>query len=161
MREILFKGKSIKTGEWVEGYYGQFHNRPILDRPNTHQIFEPMEDAGRLGSMIGGIWHIVDPETVGQFIGLLDKNGKKIFEGDIIHWYDHVSDCVHTALIGYDAPEFVYTASYEYQSGWMGSSICDLFYAIGLEGYIEVIGNIHDNPELMEVCDEESKREIY
>lgn len=84
MREIMFRGKRTDNGEWVYGYYAEFHNRPKVNKPNSCQIFVPDENAYFCGSSIGGLWHIVDPETVGQFTGVYDWNGTKIFEGDIV-----------------------------------------------------------------------------
>lgn len=130
MREILFRGKRADNGEWVEGYYGQFHNRPVLDRPNSHQIFEPMEDATVFGSAIGGLWYTIIPETLGQYTGLTDKNGTKIFEGDIVKIYEYVYVCFWNECncefgLKNDKEDF------------------GIAYA---PRDIEVIGNIHDTP---------------
>ncbi len=118
MREILFRGKRIDNGEWLEGYYGFDDNKPLI--------------AINKANGING--YFVAAETVGQFTGLTDKNGKKIFEGDII--FD---------------PEIKDNYIVEFDEG--GFCAGDMF----LQAYIsfdefscEVIGNIHDNPELLE-----------
>ena len=141
MREILFRGKT-DNGEWVEGFYGQFHNRPTLNEPNKHQIFvlfteeEEKQNKGHFLSAIGGLWHTVIPETVGQYTGLTDKNGKKIFEGDVVRVY---------FVDGDEVGEIVYANSafrFKCEDGVLGYCIDDTLEC-------EVIGNIHDNPELL------------
>ena len=126
MREILFRGKRVATATFVYGCYLLFYNR-------NHSIVND----------IGNFWVI--PETVGQFTGLTDKNGKKIFEGDIVKHFNR-SDDPSAFVIGKifwndkkcrwsrttDKPGFV-------PEVWKSSA----------EHY-EVIGNIHDNPELLE-----------
>ena len=133
MREILFRGKRKDNGKWVEGYYcpccfGWF--------PCRHAII-PKED------MDDGHWHgeEIIPETIGQYTGLTDKKGTKIFEGDII-----------TAQVYEREYEDEYLSNTPIQVTYG----CGYFYPFHLEGCwrsgvsdIEVIGNIHDNPELL------------
>lgn len=141
MRVILFRGKTT-SGDWVQGYYGEFHNRPVIPEPNSIQIFEPREDAYFCGSCVGGFWHAVDRETVGQFTGLLDKNGVKIFEGDIVKF---ASGITRSVVFSEWLAEFEFDNHdpVENPDGWC--LCCD-------HEYCEVVGNIWDNPELLKGC---------
>ena len=126
MREILFRGKPIGGGEFIYGHY--------TEHKGVAQIW--------IGSDNGQWNYLVSPETVGQFTGLTDKNGKKIFEGDRCR----VS---RPCVLAYGKIAF--------QNGCFGFvddgpggmlRLCD----VKMNGFeIEVIGNIHDNPELLEV----------
>ena len=118
MREILFRGRRIDNGEWITGYYAGGN-----DFINDHTIYGSND-------MIG--WD-VDPTTVGQYTGLKDRNGMRIFEGDI---FPHPLDNKHKYVVGWDDE----TAGF----GWFNGDGC------GFDPKrIEIIGNIHDNPELM------------
>lgn len=133
MREILFRGKRIDNGKWVEGAFcpkscdDPFG--PMLDKPSIIKLGDPCD----------GFWFDVDPATVGQYTGLTDKNGKKIFEGDI--W--NCSGCLGVIEWVEDACSF--EAHY---------TINGIEYANAVNAYraakVEVIGNIYDNPELLE-----------
>lgn len=129
-REILFRGKRTFCNEWVYGDLGHFPDRTKID---THENGQPWRG------------YDVFPETVGQFTGMIDKNGKKIFEGDIVRSYDpdypeSQMDC------GVGQVEFY--AGLWYVSGEVHNSLYDLSTISCKE--LEVIGNIHDNPELLE-----------
>ena len=146
MREILFRGKRCDNGEWVQGFYiradHHWHNNGIH------------KDWITLGASANGGWfalhnkYAVKAETVGQFTGLTDKNGQKIFEGDIVaqNWYDH------------NEPEddsFGEVVFCEYDCSFSVIDVeKDCIVPLGkCHAYYweaEVIGNIHDNPELLE-----------
>lgn len=139
MREILFRGKRIfDNGQWVEGCLLNV----TLDGKTWHLIFG--DDFQRTGLGITAMQHAaVNPATVGQYTGLKDKNGKRIFEGDICK-NDKTGGIVFVAWHGTMAG-FV----------WSKKKWCDNLFDFGelfrVHDKYKVIGNIHDNPELMEV----------
>ena len=122
MREYLFRGKMIANGKWSEG------NLLV-----TKQGCCITPDATVLGS-----YGAVDPETVGQYTGLTDKNGTKIFEGDIVKYGDTVHNVVFEQRNGTAYFGLVYSTLETLSFGHYQ----DL-------KQIEVIGNIYDNPELL------------
>lgn len=122
MREILFRGKDLHSGEWHYGNYAYSQNE--------HFIFEKF-----------GFEYKVDPETVGQFTGLTDKNGRKIFEGDICR-------LSRVGTVAYGKITFMNGCYWFKDDGFGGLlRLCDC----KTNGFdIEVISNIHNNPELLE-----------
>ena len=141
MREILFRGKRTDNGEWVYGYYTKA--RYYLNEKEMHVIFAP--DGEAFPRCEFSEYEEVDPETVCQFTGLYDKNGRKIFEGDIVNFYN-------------DDGEF---SPYEVRWQDSGFSVLmngnpDLFDELDdfFSRRCEIIGNIYDNPELLEGRDE-------
>ena len=128
MREILFRGKDVDTGEWVYGYY----SGPV-GACECHEICDTNDV---LGSMVD-----VAPDTVGQFTGLTDKHGTKIFEGDIVRL--DIAGIVFNAVCKFHSGSFGLVWHYMGADRWQAfTSICHVEY--------EVIGNIIDNPELTE-----------
>lgn len=133
MREILFRGKRVDNGGWVEGgFCGKNCNSP----------FGPMEDQANIikyDALFSGFWFEVDHSTVGQYTGLVDKNGKKIFEGDILK-----DKRRHVFRMEYCVPTSCFVARATNGVPYVPS------LNTGTIPNYEVIGNIHDNPELWE-----------
>lgn len=124
MREIKFRGKRLDNGEWV---YGDYHHRA----GGTHCIIDMQPN------FQGKVVYVViqvDAETVGQFIGLRDKNGKEIYFGDIVR-----------NKYG-DTGKVVWFPDCSIRIDWGGGDI----HFIDLDLELEVVGNIYDNPELLE-----------
>ena len=135
MRETLFTGKRVDNGEWVEGFYVFVpeHHKPEMSRKSY------------IVSVNNGLYFEVYPETVGQYIGVTDKNGKKIFEGNIVKY----KEVRRIYMIGYDEYSMEYTFLYYHKE--LKNTYCGGFVRKSDGKSIEVIGNIHDNPELLEI----------
>lgn len=129
MREILFRGKREDCKRWI---YGHYRKSESFDRSfiRVSQVFE----------------HLVIPETVGQYTGLTDKNGTKIFEGDILLIDGKFIGVVtYNAVIASFIVEINDTTDKCYH--WSPLNAGDIDRHAMLK-YTEIIGNIHDNPEL-------------
>lgn len=141
MREILFRGKRIDNGEWVYGYY--VHIGPV----SCQRTYIIPEYASAL------YVNEVDPSTVGQYTGLKDKNGMRIWEGDILH-IAKIAD----GIGGYYQPPLDYPVNVVVKwdlCAWMWETLCnDKRYISFPDAWChyecEVIGNITDNQELLE-----------
>ena len=134
MREILFRGKCCTTGEWVEGFLG-------IEVPDDYVIQQFSFDEYFASECIDQ--YSVKLETVGQYTGLTDKNGTRVFEGDILSGYlDEL----------FPEEESRYEVIW-HDYGWhiRSNGLLDTPDNDWLKENFEVIGNIHDNPELLEV----------
>lgn len=151
MREIFFRGKRIDNGEWVQGflcfkYFSDLPHKRLVIQYKTIPEPERWIPEYKVAE--------VDPSTVGQFTGLHDKNGKKIFEGDVFREEDDLV-CVVVfkggcfCLEWYGCPGIYTESGYDECGGEWGIVDCETvdMYNFNL---IEVIGNIHDDPELLE-----------
>ena len=133
MRDYLFRGKRIDNGEWVEGC-------GIIATENWVSIFTAIDDIDENSSEVNEIE--VLPETVGQYTGLKDKNGTRIFEGDIVKSCEH-NDVYFVKYFDSD--------NYSAFDCVPDVPLCEcngLSYLVNEEG-CKVIGNIHDNPEIL------------
>ena len=163
MREIIFRGKRIDNGEWVEGSLVKINDEEYgeciaIIPTNTYSYRFNIDDG-----------YYVYTKTIGQFTGLYDKNGKKIFEGNIVqtrryemyteelkgyHGYDE--EGYPQKLPGYTGSMTVHkTRANDNYHAVVRFSPTKGFYLDGASVYINairntVVGNIYDNPELVE-----------
>ena len=142
MREILFRAKRIDNGEWVEGYYIYHIKRtiyPIGDsvKPEDEQHVIMQDGFSDWNMPRNTVVFDIDPETVCQYTGLKDKNGKRIWENDIVSGYFNHKKI--TGFIKYGSNAVYYIE----REGSYG------IYLDNSEDWLEVIGNIFDNPELL------------
>ena len=148
MREILFRGKRLGNGEWIEGYLYE-HEPALVGIASENDVPEPSKwFIARTGF---ADWNMprpvefveVEPSTVCQYTGLTDKNGKRIFEGDILRsrYDDLYPDDVSIEVVKW------------FRNSWYIQQGENLPYALDEDGVLprsEIIGNITDNPELLE-----------
>ena len=149
----LFRGKRIVNGEWVQGCLvtptSEFlqYKAFIAESLYCGQVC----DTDRRELMLGGFTE-VDPDTVGECTGLTDKNGKLVFEGDVLR-IAKMSD----GLGNYYCPAIDYPVNVVVKwdmCAWMWETLCEDKYYITFPNAwchyeCEIIGNIHDNPELL------------
>uniref|UniRef100_UPI004029CC25 YopX family protein n=1 Tax=Ruminococcus bicirculans (ex Wegman et al. 2014) TaxID=1160721 RepID=UPI004029CC25 len=145
MREILFRGKRIANDEWVSGYYVA-RKRPYFKGKGAdfehiicdNLVIDDFNDKQFVDTI--PITYSVDPKTIGQYTGLTDTNGNKIFEGDL---------CLCDRNISKHIDKKVFEIKFDPETGFFGesdtSNICPSdFYMC------EIIGNVFDTPEFLE-----------
>ena len=141
-REILFRGKRTDNGEWIEGYYAKQSNHACFEYElkYTHFIYKDVfMDFG-----LGGLCEAeVIPETVGQYTGRTDKNGKKIFEGDIATCMTKYGGDI--GIVTFKDGKFAIYWQSEYRYPKCGKTT-DYYH---MNARTKVVGNIYDNPELI------------
>ena len=131
-REIIFRGKRDDTGEWVEGFYCGGNERKTL-RPCIF-VYRPDRQSYDCQDII--------PETVGQYTGLKDIHGVKIFEGDIVNYN---GSCHKVVFESRNGTGYFGIVVGENETWGFGNSTPAYM--------MTVVGNIHDNPDLLEVND--------
>lgn len=131
MREILFRGKRTDNSEWVEGF---LHIKYFQEVPRDRYVIEYETEPTKEWKpkyMVAEVF----PETIGQYTGLTAKNGKKIFEGDICKHRSNYSGEYIISVVTFTDGQFL--------------AMADNNSGFNLSDELEVIGNIHDNPELL------------
>lgn len=141
MREILFRGKRIDNGEWVEGY---FCRKYFPELPHDRCVIQYKTEYTKEWRPDYMVAEVI-PETVGQWTGLTDKNGKKIFEGDIVKHFDNSDENYDIGEIYYDTKLLMWRRTTQ---GSFHKTLINS-YKLGSDCIYEVIGNIYDNPELL------------
>lgn len=142
MRTIKFRGKDIESGQWA---IGDLHT--LCDKPHIHTEHTSFPFAGKRS--------FVNPDTIGQFTGMTDKNGVKIFEGDIVCKRDLTFNLQHKGVVVYNSAIGCFRIHSESKGTTMrmGFEASDVYNdgqcTVPVKYDYEVIGNIYDNPDLL------------
>ena len=149
MRDIVFRGKRIDNGEWVQSgsmiHFNDEGTEKLFYIPKRNEKSVCVHDADdNILSIEEGTFYKVIPETIGQFTGLTDKNGTKIFEGDIVKIHYDGAIWGNNREVVFEEGQWFFKDSTTTQKSYIG--------AWG-NSVVEVIGNIHDNPELLKKVD--------
>jgi len=130
-RQIKFRGKDIKTGYWRYGYY------IYDDNYGSHSIYFQKNILPTINDPIGShtiVEREVDPNTVGQYTGFKDSKGKEVYEGDVIKTNNGIGVVYYEDFTWYGAGDYLHNISEYYPE-------------------VEVLGNVYDNPELLDNID--------
>lgn len=154
MRNLLFRGKRTDNGEWIcSGNIIHFEDENLVFIPQKHDKCGTTHDEhDNILSIQYGTFYKVNPATVGQFTGLIDKDGVPIYEGDIIH--THYANCPRTdfieTVVFHDGRFCAEFGSEKGGKMWSLLPSTAPHLAADKTVYMEwckVIGNIHDDPE--------------
>ena len=147
MREILFRGKRLQGGNWVEGYFFKSDiNKRERESEKATLIFTPDCDTFITVPECNNSFMVVS-DTVGQYTGLKDKNGERIFEGDVCRFREWSNgEMCWVGKVHWEHQQFMISGG--------PNKECETMFELCLSRFIseniEVIGNITDNPELLE-----------
>lgn len=154
MREILFRGQTRRYGEKVRMGDGQplpsrWVYGGVLQGVGAHSIIYGGENVDDPSEGLNK-WPVYT-DTLGQFTGLKDKNGKRIFEGDILHIVSYTCDYDYKTSV---AAKYGYVSGLYVDGDFDGGDFNEIGFAFDYwsneDAEVEVIGNIHDNPELLD-----------
>ena len=157
MREILFRGKRLQGGDWVEGYFFKSDiNKRARESGKATLIFTPDCDTFITVPECHNSF-MVASDTVGQYTGLKDKHGKRIFEGDIIKIDNGEQSSISVVKFGEYYPKMFYVmmdiyfpiAQHINANGFFAESTKHEDMILFKSPFFEIIGNVHDNPELL------------
>ena len=146
MRERISRGKRVDNGEWVEGFY--------VNVPEHYK--HEMSGKSYIVSVNNGLFMEVVPETVGDYTGVRDKNDKRIFEGDIVRLHYFYTAYDYNTLGAYEEEDTLVATIRIWDMGVgfdrADGKGCGYLHELieSPQDEIEVIGTIHDNPELLE-----------
>lgn len=141
MREIKFRGKHKNPygDKWVYGYYALEDGEHVIIMPHSTSYEKALKENRPIPSI--SVNHTIDINTLGQYTGLKDKNGKEIYEGDILRFSE-----VDTAVVEWNE-QYAYFMAKPIQEYYFDSDV--LGHAKEYNN-VEIIGNIYDNPNLLE-----------
>ena len=137
MRDYTRKAKRVDNGEWVKGFYFCMEHK---DGRHVHHFIIPLGADLSLGTPIEKIQVEIDPNTICDPTGLTDKNGNKIWENDIVNC--PLEECYGKVIWNENEALFAFAVLYE-------DGMFEEEYLYDFENYIEVIGNIFDNTDLL------------